>query len=734
MLLIWRAQAVLCRGLTRRWPLKGRGELQQNKRKASPASSYNATHWVALAIAAGYGFLGVLWIGYSDQFVSQLGLSQDQFTRVQQFKGWGYVLVTSLLLYLLLRYTLRHLERSLKALRRSRDRLGSLNRLYRMTRAVKGSILREHELDPMLEEACRVAVTEGGYRMAWVVMWDPDGQHLRAVAHNGPGESLVRGRVIKREALTSTSPVGRAIETGKPVFANHCRRDSLLSTRGGSESALGYKSAAAVPLLQAGRVVGAFAVYAIDAGAFDRDEARLLIELGASLNIAIANLGRDNGRGSGAEQDEVTGLPNRRAFERQISWALARTHRRAEHVALIVLDIDGFRSINDTLGREAGDRVLQAVTTLLRASIRPGDFIGRLGSDEFGVLLTDLAGNDEIGAAVDHVVRGFPQRLSVDDQEVQVSVSMGVGVFPADAQDADELFACAELALHNAPSDTRGQISYYEPELNEQARRQRGLELALQGAHPEKDFTLAWQPIIDVRSGDLFGAEALLRWQHPVLGNVPPDVFIPLAELSGQIISIGRWVLEESIRQGQIWSDGGMPLNIHVNVSLLQLQHPGFVDELAEQMKKYKTSLAWKLVIEMTESQFMADSEATASSCRRIKELGCNIDLDDFGTGYSALSYLTRLPLDALKLDRSFVVQVEHDPDMLAVVEAVVRLAKRLGLAVVAEGVETRSHLELLERLECNYAQGYLFGRPDTAEKLVKRWRSAPASAGQALH
>lgn len=706
-------------------------ELQKNNRKASPVSSFNATHWVALATAAGYGFLGVLWIGYSDQFVSQFDLSQDQFTRVQQYKGWAYVLVTSLLLYLLLRYTLRHLERSLKALERSRDRLDSLNRLYRMMRAVKGSILREHELDPMLEEACRVAVTEGGYRLAWVAMWDPDGQHLRTVAHNGSGEALVRSRVIKRGMLPSTSsPIGRAIETGKPAFANHCRRDSLLSDNGGSQGALGYKSAAAVPLLRDGRVIGAFAVYAVDACAFDRDEARLLIELGAALNIAIANFGGNSGRG-GAEHDEVTGLPNRRAFERQISWALARTHRRVEHVALIVLDVDGFRSINDTLGREAGDRVLQAVTTLLRASIRPGDFIARLGSDEFGVLLTDLAGNDEIGAAVDHVVRGFPQRLSVDDQEVQVSVSMGVGVFPADAQDADELFACAELALHNAPGDTRGQISYYEPELNEQARRQRGLELALQGAHSEKDFTLAWQPIIDVRTGDLFGAEALLRWQHPVLGNVPPDVFIPLAELSGQIISIGRWVLEASIRQGQAWADGGMPLNIHVNVSLLQLQHPGFVDQLAEQLRKYKTSQAWKLVIEITESQFMADSAATASSCRRIKELGCNIDLDDFGTGYSALSYLTRLPLDAIKLDRSFVVQVEHDSNMLAVVEEVVRLARRLGLAVVAEGVETHSHLELLKRLECNYAQGYLFGRPDSAEKLVEYWQSASASAGQ---
>jgi len=706
--------------------------LKAKKEKTDPAPA--STRWIALAVAASYGFIGTLWIGLSDPFIAQLGLDENQLVQMQQFKGWGYVLVTSVLLYFLLRYTLRHLDRSLRALNRSRNQLHSVNRLYRMLRTVKSSLLREDDLEPLFEEACRVAVAEGQYRMAWVVMLDPDGRQLRAVAHSGPGHALIRDRVVDRKKLPEGSPISRTLETGKPTFVNDCRRDSFLDGRGGRGSELGYASMAAIPLFRGDQVIGSFAVYAGLTDAFDRDEARLLLEIGESLNFAIARFNHtadqsdtNNNHRNGTKHDEVTALPTRRTFERRVAQALARAHRRMEHVALIVLDVDGFRHINDALGRTAGDQVLKAVATMLTGSLRPGDCVGRLDSDEFAVLLVDLPGDQTMGASIDYIGRGFPQRLSINDEEVNVSVSMGVGLFPNDAKNAEELFACAELALHNAASDARGQITYYEPELNERARRQRELELALHDVQVDRDLQLAWQPIIDVRTGELFGTEALLRWSHPKLGNILPDVFIPLAERSGQIIEFGRWVLEQAILQGEAWAAQGLVLDVHVNVSLLQLQRPTFVDELAEQLQKHKSSPDWTLVIEITESQIMADPEATASSCRRIKALGCKIDLDDFGTGYSALNYLTRLPLDALKLDRSFVIGAGEDPNMLAIVEEVVHMAKRIGLMVVAEGVETRSHLKLLEGMGCDHAQGYLFGRPDTAENLTTRWKRKPA-------
>ncbi|MFU8832781.1 MAG: sensor domain-containing diguanylate cyclase, partial [Wenzhouxiangella sp.] len=372
--------------------------MKRNKSKPPPAAA--STRWIALAVAASYGFIGTLWIGLSDQFIARLDFDEQQLIQVQQFKGWGYVLATSILLYLLLRYMLRHLDRSLKALNKSRNELHSINRLYRMLRTVKSSLLREHELEPLLDEACRVAVAEGQYLMAWVVMLDPDGRHVRAVAHSGPGHALIRDRVVDRAQLPVGSPISRTLETGKSTFVNDCRRDAFLG--GGRGSELGYASMAAIPLCHNDQVIGCFAVYASQSGAFDRDEARLLLEIGESLNFAIDKFRRatetepdaEKSRGFGAEHDEITGLPTRRAFERQVANALARANRRQEQVALLVLDVDGFRHVNDVLGRAAGDQVLKTVTTMLSGSLRPGDCVGRLGSDEFAVLLVDLPANE----------------------------------------------------------------------------------------------------------------------------------------------------------------------------------------------------------------------------------------------------------------------------------------------------------------------------------------------------
>lgn len=697
-------------------------------------SSSDALRWAPLAIASFYGFAGALWIGYSDQFVARLGLDSQRLTQVQQYKGWGYVIVTAVILYFILRFTIGRLVRSMRALRRSRDRLTSVNRLYRMLRAVNGSMLAGSGIDQVFEETCRVAVAQGGYRMAWVAMRDPDGRRVRGVAHSGPGEALIRSRVIDSDALTEESPAGRALIRGKPTFLNRCRSDALLDGGSGGGSELGYAAVAAVPFFCDEAVVGAFSVYSIRPNAFDRDEARLLIEIGHSLSQTVSAYRTGRHGGAAPDHDSITGLPGRSLLHQRIHPALGRASRRRERAALLVLDIDDFRRVNDTLGRTAGDDVLRTVSELLGSRVKPGDSIHRLGDDEFAVLLNELPTEESVGMAVDQIAGCFPQRIKVDGQEVFISISIGVALYPDDALDADELFARAELALHSHPADSRGQIGYYAPELNEHARRQRELEFALRTAVPERDFHLDWQPIVDIDSGTLVGAEALLRWRHPTMGVIPPQTFIPLAELSGEIIPIGRWVLEQAIAQGEAWAREGLFLDVHVNVSLLQLQHAGFVDELERQMKRLMQIGGWNLVIEITESQLMADPEATASACKRMKALGCRIDLDDFGTGYSGLNYLTRLPLDGLKLDRSFVVRAEVDPATHAVVEAVARMAGKLGLEVIAEGVETRAQLELVSEFGCQRAQGYLFGRPTGAadvQRMGRATRAGHAVAGQ---
>lgn len=678
------------------------------------------TRWIALAIAGLYGFLGALWIGYSDQFVGGLDLPPAQLTRVQQYKGWGYVVVTAVLLYFLLAYTLHHLQRSHRALLRNRDRLLVLNRLYRMVRAVKGALLQAGEREVLLQEVCRVAVVEGGYRLAWIALWEPDGQHLRAAAHAGAGAPGIQRLRLAPDDANAASPMLAAAVHGQSRVARNLRADPALGAGGAAR--LGYAAVAAVPIKGDGGTLGALAVYADAADAFDAEETRLLAEIGDSIALGLSYLQRGRALEELAHYDPLTGLANRGLAEQRLTEALARTHRRRLTVGAIVLDIDDFRRINDTGGRHAGNKALQAAAQVLSGCVRPGDTIARLGNDEFAVIVADLPDAAAVSEPVNRIADSFPQRLDLDGTEVYLSMSMGVAVHPGDADDAEELLGRAELSLNSQSPGTSGRIIYYEPGLDEHARRERELEIALRTALDGDEFGLEWQPIIDPETGAAWGAEVLLRWTHPRLGAVGPDAFVPIAERTGLIIAIGDWVLDAAAAQASAWAAEGLALQINVNVALQQLQHRGFVEHVGRVLEAARAH-GWTLALELTETEFMADIEATAETCRALRRLGCRLEVDDFGIGYSALNYLTRLPVDGLKIDRAFVARAAHDAGTRAIVEAVVTLSRRLGLGVTAEGVETPEQLELVRRLGCHHVQGYLYGRPVAADVFASTWR-----------
>lgn len=683
--------------------------------------------WPALAVAALYGFVGALWIGYSDQFVASLQLDPQYYTRVQQFKGWGYVAITAIGLFAILYYLFARLDRSHRTMLTKHQRLVALNRLYRMIRAVKGALLRVRESDVLLQEACRVAVVEGGYRLAWIGLRTPDGRHLRAAAHAGSGESLLDDIAIAIETIPDGA-IGRALASGRAEMeSTDC--DPALATKGAEAARLGYRSVAALPLRVDDDVIGVLAVYGDRVDSFtNMEERNLLAEIADNLALGIGYLHRGRALDELTHYDTVTGLANRSMLEQRLTQALGRAERRGMAVAVVMVDIDEFGAINHVGGRAAGDRALQAIAQILSGAIRPGDTVARTGNDEFAVLLADLAATDLVSSPVGRIADVLPQRLHIEGHDVFLTASMGIALYPDDAATGDDLIARAELALRSQARDQRGTITYYSAELNERAQQKRRLEVALRTALDSDELGLVWQGICDAGHGQARGAEALLRWHHDALGTISPAMFIPLAEQTGLIIPIGEHVLRSACRQATDWAgDSGHPFMVSVNVALQQVLHPHFPELIREVLEEYGDD-HWQLVLEITESEFMREPEVTIEACEELRSLGCAIHIDDFGTGYSALSYLARLPVDGLKIDRSFIVAAEGNAGARAVIEAVITLARRLDLVLIAEGVETRGQLAVIRELGCPLVQGYLFSHPVPAEQfepgLPKRRRT----------
>ena len=667
----------------------------------------------ALAVAAVYGVAGAAWIGFSDHLVARFAVDVDTVTRIQQYKGWGYVAATALLLFLVLRFLFGRLERSHQRLLDKNARLLRLNRLYHMIRAIKSALLRVRETDALLGEVCRIAIVQGRYRNASVWLTSPDGRYLRTAAHAGSDEDMFRDLNLRLDDA-DPNPVMQAHSSGEPIVL---RRDQANAQDANDEAAMlrGGGAVAAFPLRIDSERTGVLALSSNDADAFAIDEEYgLLREIADNLALGIGYLRRGRELESLNLYDPVTGLANRRLFEQRLTHALARAERRHYAVAVVIVDIDEFRNINLCGGRETGDQALRAVAQILSGLMRPGDSVARAGNDEFAVLLVDLPASNQVSIPVGRMTDALTQQLDLGGHTVYLSASLGVAVYPDDGGDTDELITRAELALRSQPHAHRSTVSYYGDALNAEADRRRRIELALRAAIDTAAFSLAWQPIQNL-DGRVTGAEALLRWNDPELGSISPATFIPIAEQTGLIVRLGDYVLRTACARANAWSRQCRDsLQIAVNVAVQQLRDPDFVDRVAALLKEHGNP-HWQLVLEITESEFILDPEAMMTTCARLRALGCAIHIDDFGTGYSALSYLTRLPANAIKIDRSFVIEAGHDDCARAIIDAVVTLARRLDLGIIAEGVETREQMDLMARLGCDEIQGFLIGRPQSA-------------------
>ena len=424
--------------------------------------------------------------------------------------------------------------------------------------------------------------------------------------------------------------------------------------------------------------------------------------------------------------DRLTGLPNRFLFKEHLAKAMNNCRRNGLSLAVLFLDIDSFRNINTTFGREVGDRVLNLVSKRVQDSLRRSDLTGcvteneitaRFGADEFGIILEGLRDMADAAIVARRIIESLIQAVVIDQREIFLSCRVGLSAFPHDGDTVDELMKCADSALSSAKELERNSYQFYTAELNTKAFARFALETSLRRAVEREEFALLYQPQVTLATGKVTGVEALIRWQHPEFGVISPMKFIPLAEDTGLIVPIGEWVLRAACRQCKLWEEAGQSIRVAVNLSAGQFKDAWLLDTVARALAD--TGVNPELIeLEITESMLMDNVDGSIERMDKLSQLGCRLSIDDFGTGYSSLNYLKRFPVDVLKVDRSFVSDLTNSEDDAMIVRAIVTLAHNLNLEVVAEGVETSDHLNYLSRLSCDFVQGYFVSRPVSVKEV----------------
>ncbi|GLI37072.1 EAL domain-containing protein [Geobacter hydrogenophilus] len=495
-----------------------------------------------------------------------------------------------------------------------------------------------------------------------------------------------------------------------------------------------------VPVFDEGRVAACIAAFRMDKP-FDQVDEQLLQQYAHSASAVLRNfrlmedlrhhaamLEEEVEERSRAEErirqmayyDSLTGLPNRRLFNDRLRQSLALAQRHKRPLAVMFLDLDRFKLINDTLGHAVGDRLLMAVAKRLRNCCRrEGDTVARQGGDEFIINLSAISDVKDAFTVAQKIIDVFRTPFVIDGHELFITTSIGISVYPHDGRSGDALVKNADVAMYRAKEQGRNNCQLFAPEMNARAFERLSLENDMRRALERDEFVLHYQPKVNVEHGQIACMEALVRWQHPTMGLVPPSRFIPLAEETGLIVPLGEWVLQTACRQNRAWQDAGYPtMQVAVNLSPRQLRQGDLAETVARVLAETGLAPGW-LVIEVTESILMDDAEETIRTFRRLDRMGVRISIDDFGTGYSSLHYLKKFPVHTLKIDRSFVREIASNPDDEAIAGAVISMAKGLNLGVVAEGVETVEQMEVLRALNCRYMQGFLFSEPAPAEQFT---------------
>ncbi len=521
-------------------------------------------------------------------------------------------------------------------------------------------------------------------------------------------------------AFEGQGRAARAVRTGIPMVTNDFASDPQISFKKETLER-GYRSGAVLPLLVGGEAVGVFSLYASETEFFDDEEMKLLNELAGDISFGLEFIAREEEVNYLAYYDPLTGLPNRTLFSERLGQQLRTRADIPELVAVVLIDVERLRLVNDTLSRQAGDELLRLIarrlesnTTMTRCS-NPARVVG----DSFGVIIRGARDANELAQLIEEGMKAcFGVPFVINGQELRIDARAGVSAFPADGSTAESLLHNAEAALRKA-KQAKERFVFYSPEMTARVAEILALETKLRKAVELEQFVLHYQPKFDVATGKPTGVEALIRWNDPDTGMVPPLRFIPILEETGMIFEVGRWALRQALADQQRWRGKGLPApRVAGNVSARQLRDEHFMRDVQLALASQE-GLKPALELEITESLLMEDIERNIERLKTLRDLGVTIAIDDFGTGYSSLNYLARLPMDTLKIDRSFVASTAQSPESRTIVSTIISLAHSLGLKVVAEGVETEEQLNLLRLLKCDEVQGFLLSRPVASDEVA---------------
>ena len=614
------------------------------------------------------------------------------------------------------------------ARKEAENKIRRLNRVYSVLSNINAALVRIKNRHTLFEEACRIAVEHGGFGVVWVGLVNPLSGNVESLSWAGEDAAtfIAMEQAARDQRIEKSGILSQCIREKRPVFNNDIAAQTMQAgTRRRRAAELGYQSAIVMPLMVNGEVAGLFGMMAHEKNFFTEEEVRLLTDLSADVAFALEVIEKEKRIDYLAYYDALTELPNRNLLNERLGQLLQTAAARGARLAVLLLDIRRFRFVNESLGRQSGDKAIREFAQRLRASWPEADNVGRVSGDHFALVLGDCGNEAELLLAIERSIIGaFKLPFEVDDHEFNLSAVAGIALYPDDGTDVDTLFRNAEAALKQAKAASE-QYMFYQPQMNARMTQTLRLESKMRRALENNAFVLHYQPKVQADSARIVGFEALIRWNDPDSGLVAPGDFIPILEETGMIVEVGQWAIARVLQDQAAWRQQGLAVpRIAVNVSAVQLRRKGFSEQIRVLLDKNPDH---SLDLEITESLLMEDIEGCITKLIAIRDMGVNIAIDDFGTGYSSLAYLSRLPVNALKIDRSFIHGMLQNSENMSIVSSVISLAHALKIKVIAEGVENTGQLDVLRSLACDEIQGFLISRPVDASGALAMLREGAA-------